>query len=83
MSIYTPYFFTLIRIPSFSGCGDDLSDKEICGGNGEMHGTHCHCDSGFVLQMMVLHVILQQILKVQILEGTLSMNLPKYKLQLV
>ena len=27
-------------------CGDKSAD-EVCGGNGEMHGSHCDCDAGF------------------------------------
>ena len=50
MSTYIYGVFSLPFVSLLlSGCGDDLSDKEVCGGNGEMHGTHCHCDSGFVL----------------------------------
>ena len=30
-----------------TGCADDLSDDAICGGHGEIHDGHCHCDSGF------------------------------------
>ena len=32
-----------------TGCAEDDSKDQICGGNGEMHEGHCHCDSGFAL----------------------------------
>lgn len=30
------------------GCGDS-SDDAVCGGNGDMHDGHCHCDDGFTI----------------------------------
>lgn len=32
-----------------TGCGEDASNDAICGGHGEMHDGHCHCDAGFSL----------------------------------
>ena len=30
------------------GCGDS-SDEAICGGHGDIHDGHCHCDDGFTI----------------------------------
>ena len=46
-SIYSPIIRFFIACTLGVGCGD--SKEEICSGHGEMHGTHCHCESGFVL----------------------------------
>jgi len=46
-SIYNSILPILISCTLGTGCGD--SKDAICGGNGEMHDSHCHCDSGFVL----------------------------------
>ena len=32
-----------------SSCTNGSSNEEICGGNGEMHDGHCHCDDGFTI----------------------------------
>lgn len=33
-----------------TGCGDDEGTiEQVCGGHGERHGDHCHCDAGYVL----------------------------------
>ncbi|MAA79681.1 MAG: hypothetical protein CL916_10515 [Deltaproteobacteria bacterium] len=32
-----------------SGCTNDSSNDAICGGNGEIHDGHCHCDDGFTI----------------------------------
>ena len=40
----------LLVVLSFNmGCADEPQKAAECGGNGEMHGDHCHCDSGFSL----------------------------------
>ena len=39
----------LLPLTFNTGCGDDASQDQICGGHGEMHDNHCHCDAGFVL----------------------------------
>lgn len=32
-----------------SGCSSNSSNDAICGGYGEMHDGHCHCDDGFAI----------------------------------
>ena len=31
------------------GCADKNTTDAICGGHGEMHDSHCHCDAGYTL----------------------------------
>ena len=34
----------------FLGCAEEAEKEDaVCGGNGELHGNHCHCDSGYSL----------------------------------
>jgi len=40
---------SLFIVWTVTGCAEDAAVDEVCGGNGEMHGTHCHCDSGYAL----------------------------------
>ena len=39
-------FPILTGLTLITGCGEK---DVVCGGNGEMHDSHCHCDSGYVL----------------------------------
>jgi len=52
-SISNPIITLLFGLTFGTGCveeeSQDSSKDEICGGHGEMHGSHCHCDSGYSL----------------------------------
>ena len=43
--VRTAFAATLLAI---SACGAE-EEMVVCGGNGEMHGDHCHCNSGYEL----------------------------------
>lgn len=50
MSTFTnSILLPLLTLTLGVGCAEDAPNDVICGGHGEMHGSHCHCDSGFTL----------------------------------